>query len=130
VTFETIAETDDPEAARAVATSLPMIIDETRAEQVGTSVNRGAEQRPMDIKRIVGIAEKNPKLFAKEVLPRVKENSSAMLPLLGDEDLRALLKEEAPEEWAELVDKTPMLKLFAGVESRFRARSWTRPPKS
>lgn len=120
--FETIADTDDAEAAGAFAAGIPLIVDTSRSETVGTSIDRGAEQRVMDIPRIVGIAAKNPKLFAKEILPRLKDNSSVMLPLLGDADLRELLKREAPKEWAKLAEATPMLGLFDGVESRIKTK--------
>jgi len=48
---------------------------------------------------------------------------------MADAEIRASLKEEAPDEWEALVDTTPMLKLLENVEKSFAPKKGQKNPK-
>ena len=119
------AKKGDPVTMGALAKGLPNVIvlppqpDDEPPRDVKTNFfNMSPNDRTLDMESIREIAEANPKLFAKEVLPRLKDNNSAMLNIISDASLRALLKREAGDEWDELVEDTPILSVFAGLETK------------
>src|SRR5271157_5821833 len=68
-----------------------------------------------DHKAVAGGSEA---LFITEILPGQKKKNE-FHKIMADAEIRASLKEEAPDEWEALVDTTPMLKLLENVEKSF-----------
>ena len=68
---------------------------------------------------LLAAAKRNPAYFAAEVLPKLKANN-AFMTVMQDPDLRAQLQQDAPDEWDDLVESTPMLKVVRNVDARIR----------
>ncbi len=130
------ARKGDAATMAALAKNLPSVIvlppqpDDQPPQDIKTILfNLRPNQRVPDMDLIAEIAEANPKLFAKEVLPRLKDNDAAMLPLISDEAMRGLLKREAGPEWAKLVEDTPILTVFDGLETKIEEEDLDTPDK-
>lgn len=112
-------EKNDVAAVRVLAKDLAMVREPLPPLKEG-EVSNTAREEPLDFPAIRDLARVKPKLFAKEVLPGLKANNSVMLQLISDENIRAVMKTQAPAEWKELVDATPMLQLFEGLEKKIK----------
>jgi hypothetical protein len=66
-------------------------------------------------------AASNPALFVTDVLPNLKSGNQ-FVELMADAEMRQLLKDGAPKEWADMVDDTPMLKLLGNVETKVKSK--------
>ncbi len=80
---------------------------------------------PLDHAAVLKTVTKNPRLFAATILPNMR-GKNEFTEIVTNPAIQALLKAQAPEEWAKLVETTPVLRVLDNVDKRVKSKKLTK----